>query len=658
MPVTNRLVPFNNPGAFMVNPITLDFETDAIVGNPIVNPPDARGVAVWVPGEPPTYLHWGHPEFKVGDSRYPQGSRSNVTFATAHEYLTRIRDSGSAVLFHNAGFDISVLNASFCNARWNWLDNSWRRVHDTMYLLFLADPYSTTLSLKPSAERYLGKAPVEQEELYDWIMKYTACPNRKEAGGWIAHAPGELVAKYAIGDVVRTRELFDLLHKKIVDEGMEAAYDRERRNFPTLLDATRRGIRIDRDTLDYHTDVYTKCLEIATDSLATRLGCSVGDLDEQNSFADALERAGAVTEWVLTPTGKRSKAKDNLKIVIPEVKVLYEYRSALTTCLSTFMRPWLELSATDGRLHPNWNQVKQPKGDYGKQKGTRTGRLSSDSPNFQNVPTEFEDQFGKSLTVPDGLHPLPFMRRYCLPELGHVWLKRDFSSQEIRILAHFEDGALAEAYRANPNLDPHTMAQELMASIVGLTYARPEVKITGFSIIYGTGVPGLSTQLGRPAHEAAQIKSAYLTAMPGVKDLQDDVKSRGKSGQPIRTWGGRIYYAEAPKVIDGRLRDFAYKLLNYLVQGSAADQTKESIAEWEGTRKWYDVFLATVHDELNISAPKEHAKESMATLRRAMEKDRLDVPMLSEGFYGENWHDLVEEKEYEDAPRTIEPADA
>lgn len=617
----------------MVNPITIDFETKAIVGNPLVNPPKAVGVAVWVSGEEPVYLAWGHP------------SENNCSFQTAHEYLIRIRDSGADVLFHNAGFDLSVLDSNFCNARWSWLDSSWRRVHDTMYLLFLADPYSLTLSLKPSAERYLGKPPSEREELYDWIMAHTACPTRKEAGAWISEAPGELVGRYAVGDVVRTRELFDLLHKKIVDEGMEAAYDRERRNFPTLLDATRRGIRVDRDALDYHTEVYGECLEICTQSLADAMGCPVGHLSDESSFADALERSGAVTEWVLTPKSKkRSMAKDNLKIQIPEVKVLMEYKSALETCLQTFMRPWLELSAADGRLHPNWNQVKQPKGSGNPfaQKGTRTGRLSSDSPNFQNVPTEFTDSFGNPLAVPPGLHPLPMLRRYCLPEMGHVWLKRDFSSQEIRILAHFEDGSLAEAYRANPDLDPHQMAIELIASIVGLTYARPEIKITGFSIIYGTGATGLSGQLGRPVHEAAQIKSAYLRAMPGVSGLQRDVKGRGQSGQPVRTWGGRIYYAEAPKVIDGRLRDFAYKLLNYLIQGSAADQTKESIAEWENERKWYDVFLATVHDEINISAPREEAKRSMECLKQAMNKDRLDVPMLSEGFMGENWQDLEE----------------
>ena len=635
----------------MVNPITIDFETKAIVGNPIVNPPKATGVAIWVPGQAPFYLSWGHPEFAVGDPRWPEGSKNNCTWAQAHEYLERIRDSGEDVLFHNAGFDISVLNDSFCNARWSWLDGSWRRVHDTMYLLFLADPYSQTLSLKPSAERYLGKAPTEQSELHDWICKYVPGATRSTAGAYISEAPSDLVERYAIGDVVRTRELFDLLHAKIVADGMEAAYDRERRNFPTLLESTRRGIRVDREILEYHTEVYGQCLDVATSALADRLGCSVGDLSDESSFADALERSGAVTEWVLTPKSKkRSMAKENIRIQIPEVKVLLDYRGALETCLQTFMRPWLEYSRADGRLHPNWNQVKQPKegGNPFKQKGTKTGRLSSDSPNFQNVPTEFEDIFGNPLATPEGLHPLPCLRRYCLPEPGHVWLKRDFSGQEIRILAHFEDGALAEAYRANPSLDPHQMATDLIASIVGLIYARKDIKITGFSIIYGSGAPGLAGQLRRPVGEAAQIKYAYLTAMPGVRDLQRDVKGRGASGQSIRTWGGRVYFSEPPKAVDGRIRDFAYKLLNFLIQGSAADQTKESIAEWEDTRKWYDVFLATVHDEINTSAPKEYAVESMACLKAAMDKDRLDVPMKSEGFMGDNWQDIVEYVDPED----------
>jgi DNA polymerase I-like protein with 3'-5' exonuclease and polymerase domains len=619
----------------VIEPITVDFETDAIDGNPIVNPPMPCGVAIWVPGQEPTYLAWGHP------------TGNNCSFAVAHEYLEKLAKARVPLLFHNGtGFDIHVWETYFCNARFPWhMPEQWRIFHETMFLLFLENPYSTNLSLKPNADRLLDMPPVEQDELRKWILTNIPEATPKTWGGFIARAPGDLVAEYAVGDVIRTRGIFDKLYPQIVELGMEAAYDRERRLSPVLTQGTRRGIRIDRERLEHHERVYTVCHEVAGDRLAERLGCPVDHLDSDELLADALERCGAVEHWVLTPTGKRSMAKDNLKIVIPEVRTLMEYRGALQTCLQTFMRPWLEKSAKDGRLHPNWNQVRQPKDDK-RSKGTRTGRLSSDDPNFQNVPTEYEDQQGHALATPEGLHPIPFMRSYCLPEVGHVWIKRDFNSQEIRILAHFEDGALCEAYKGNPDLDPHQMAIDLIRGLTGILYARKPIKITGFSIIYGSGVTGLSKQLRQPYEDAYRIKASYLAAMPGVNDLMQDVQYRGKSGQPIRTWGGRIYYVEPPKVVNGRYMDFAYKLLNYLIQGSAADHTKEAICDWEDTRIWSDTFLATVHDEINISAPKEDAVGAMLRLQRAMDKDRFDVPIRSEGFIGPNWHEIIEETDY------------
>jgi DNA polymerase I-like protein with 3'-5' exonuclease and polymerase domains len=615
--------------------VTVDFETEAIVGNPITHPPKPVGYAVWVPEQEPTYLAWGHP------------SENNCSYKDGHDYLMKLRDSGCELLFHNAGFDLSVWEEYFGNAKFTHTTAhggfNWKRFHDTMYLLFLADPYANTLSLKPSAERWLNLPPTEQTELKNWILNHVAEATPTTWGAYISRAPGDLVARYAIGDVVRTRNLFDLLHAKIVAEGMEAAYDRERKLFPTMLFGTKRGVRVDRDTLEHHTSVYDTCHAMATDQLAARLGCPVGHLDDDELFADALERSGAVTEWVLTEKSKkRSMARDNLHIVIPEVKTLLDYRGALATCLNVFMHPWLGMSKEDGRLHPNWNQVKQAREmDRGtKNKGTKTGRLSSDSPNFQNVPTEFITSTGDPLPVPEGLHPLPQLRRYILPEEGHVWLKRDFASQELRILAHFEDGQLCQAYKLNPSLDVHQMARELIQSLIGIMYARKDIKITGFSLIYGSGVRGLSSQLGRPYNEAYTIRASYLAALPGVQDLMEDVQARGKAGQAIRTWGGRVYYVEPSKEVKGKWMDFAYKLLNYLIQGSAADQTKESINDWEDARKWYDIFMATVHDEINISTPEETWKESMRILREAMNKDRMDVPVLSEGFVGQNWADL------------------
>jgi DNA polymerase I-like protein with 3'-5' exonuclease and polymerase domains len=614
--------------------VVIDYETEAIVGNPVCRPPRAVGVSVWAPGHEPVYLAWGHP------------MENNCYFGDAHRYIGRIADSGIPMLFHHAAFDISVNDATFCNAKiFPWGKDAWRRIHDTMFLLFLADPYASTYSLKPSADRYLGMAPTEQLALRDWIVANVPEANSKNFGAYISRAPGDLVGDYAIGDVVRTRRLFDLLHARIVEQGMEEAYDRERRLLPKLMSGTRRGIPLARDRLEADEKRYTRALVEADHRLAGLLGCPVDHLEHDETFANALEASGAVTEWVLTPKSKkRSLAVDNLKIARPDVKALHGYRSGISTCLSTFMRPWLEFSKLDGRVHPEWNQVRT-RGDA-RDVGTRTGRMSGSGPNFQNVPTEFVDSLGKPLPVPEGLPDFPIMRRYCLPEDGHLWIKRDFSSQEIRILAHFEDGALCQAYRANPELDPHQMAVEIIQMLVGVTYARKDIKVTGFSLIYGSGVRGIAGKLGVSYGQGQAIRDSYLDAMPGVRTLMQDVQRRGKSGQPIRTWGGRLYYVEAPKEIDGQLRDFAYKLLNYLIQGSAADQTKESINEW-----WDDrgnaSYLAAVHDEINASAPKETWKEDMAKLKKHMNADRFDVPMLSEGFVGENWGDIVEEDKYD-----------
>lgn len=610
--------------------VVIDFETHPIVGNPIVKPPRPVGFAVYGPSIRPTYLAWGHP------------TNNNCRWQDAAEYLGRIRDSGEPLLFHNAPFDISVWNQEFPNSQlWNIEDN-WERFHDTMYLLFLDDPYSRDLGLKPSASRYLGMAPDEQDELKDWILAHCPGATDKTFGQYIALSPGDLCGRYACGDVVRTFGIYEKLLPTITERGMLDAYNRERKLMPRLVLSTRRGIRLDRDTLEYHTEVYQECLDVARVEYSQYLGCDIDVLANDNQYADALERSGAVKEWVLTPTGKRSMAKKNIKIADPKALMYHRYIGKLETCLGTFMRPWLEFSREDGRVHPNWNQVRGDRRDGDGGAGARTGRLSSDSPNFQNVPTEFVDATGTPYAIPEGLHPLPMLRRYCLPEIDHIWIKRDYSSQEVRLVAHYEDGSLCELYRADASLDPHQLAVEIIQRMTGTLYARKTVKITAFAIIYGSGAAGLSLQLGVPYAEAKRIREAYLDAMPGIRTLMDDVKARGSGGQAIKTLGGRIYYAEPPKVVNGAVRDFAYKLLNYLIQGSAADQTKDSINDWFDRRHERALFLATVHDELNISAPADTYLEDMQLLRECMDRPRLDVPVASEGFYGHNWADLKE----------------
>lgn len=613
-------------------PIIVDFETDAIVGSPIVNPPKPCGVSIQWPGYEPNYFAWGHPE------------KNNCTRQNGCMALGQVYDAylaGAPLCFQNAPFDLSVWRA-MPEFKINWSAGfDWKRIHDTLYLIFLIDPYAQSFSLKPSAHRLLGIPPDEADDLEKWILAHVPEATGKTWGAYISRAPGDLVGRYANGDTRRTGLLFNSLYPRIVDLGMLDAYNRERRLAPITTNGTRRGIRCDVQRLGEDERRYSAALTACEGRLCHNLGITQEQLeDDEEALKDGLERAGAVKEWILTPKSKkRSLAAGNLKIVIPEIRDLLDYRGALKTSLQTFMRPWLAFTRADGRLHPNWNQVRQAKGDFGT-KGARTGRLSSDEPNFMNLPTDWEYKDGTPMVVPPDLLPYPDLRSYILPEVGHVWLKRDFSSQEIRITAHFEDGQIKDAYIKNPDMDPHALAAQIINMITGLTVSRITAKIIGFSIIYGSGGPGLSANLNIPLHEAYQLKAAYLEAMPGINALSEDVKLRGETGIGIRTWGGRVYLSEPPKIINGVMRAFHYKLLNYLVQGSAADQTKDCINEWHDLHDPEAIFLGTVHDEIDISAPADDWERHMALLKKVMERDRFIVPFRSEGFVGPNWSDL------------------
>lgn len=191
----------------MDNPVTVDFETLPIDGNPLVIPPLPIGVAVWVPGEDPWYRELD-PERKPGEK--PQSFDPELLAILEHIWYD------GPTLFHNAPFDLSVARA------WLGLEfPTWQNIHDTMYLLFLNNPYGN-LSLKPAAEELLELEAEEQDELNEWIRKNVPGVRKRGEGAHIWQAPIDLVAKYAEGDVVRTRMLFDCLWEKVCAESVQS----------------------------------------------------------------------------------------------------------------------------------------------------------------------------------------------------------------------------------------------------------------------------------------------------------------------------------------------------------------------------------------------------------------------------------------------------
>lgn len=624
---------------------TVDFETAPIQARPEY-PPAPVGVAIQRPEDrKPTYYAWGHP------------TENNCSKRDAVRAMQSVWRGATPVVFHNAKFDVDVAQTHF-----DLPVLPWERVHDTMFLLFLYDPHAPDLQLKPSGERILGLPPEEQDELKQWILTHRAQIFQEHGyafkpaqwGGAIAYAPGGIVGRYACGDIVRTQGLFKKLWPQIVERGMLRAYDRERELLPILLENERVGMRIDLRALRNDTRVYQASLEAVDVWLRKRLKAGSLNLDNDGELADALSRSGVVQDeaWSLTDTGRRSVSKKNL---LPEhyqdqkVASALGYRNRLTTCLKMFMLPWERqaLARGDSHISTNWNQVRQAHSNFSG--GTRTGRPSTSDPNFLNISKTWDDKddgyehpgFIKSAP------PLPLVRRYILPDKNEVFCHRDYNGQELRILGHFEDGALLEAYKANPRMDVHAHVATLIEETTGLEYHRTQVKVTNFRRIYGGGAPATAGALNISIDAAKQLLTAHGKALPGVRDLQQQITAIAKGGDPIITWGGREYYVEPPRYDKrfDRWMEYYYKLLNYLIQGSAADATKQAILNFHNHPNRHSRFLVTVYDEINISAPKLLVKQQMEVLRESMECLDFDVPMLSEGKTGPNWAELTAWKE-------------
>lgn len=613
-------------------PVTVDFETQAIQKRPHY-PPVPVGVSIKYPGKTAVYHAWGHPV------------ENNCTKGQAGKSLAQAWAWPAGVLCHNAKFDIDVAETHMQMPRL-----PWERVHDTLYLLFLDDPHAKTLSLKPASQRLLELPPDEQDHVKEWVLRNVSGAKPGDWGAYIAKAPGKLVGKYANGDVIRTEKLFNLLWGKIQTRGMLPAYDRERQLMPLLLDNERVGLRIDTNRLALDLVAWRAAVARAEKWLCEKLGVKQGfNFDSDVAKADALQAAGIVTEWKLTPTGRRSTKKSNMTpdmFTDPKVASVLGYRDRLCTCIRMFGENWLEeASSGDGHIHTNWNQVRQADERNSGLSGTRTGRPSTSNPNLLNLSKTWDDKddgyvHPKFLKVPD----LPLMRSYILPDKGHVFLHRDYNQQELRTAAHFEGDTLLETYRANPRLDVHQYTSDRILEIRGVEIARRPTKITVFRKIYGGGIPATAGALKCSFDEARRIIAAVDAALPGLKQLENSVKRAGRAGEPIVTWGGREYYTEPASFSAkyGRNMTYEYKLLNYLIQGSAADMTKEAVIRYHEVCK-ASRFLVTVYDEINISAPAKAVKREMKCLKDAMESIELDLPLITDGKTGPNWGALEKE---------------
>ena len=627
-------------------PVTVDFETIGIEDRPIY-PPAPVGVSIKYPGKKSKYYAFGHI------------TGNNCSWGEARDALAKAWACKDGVLFQNNKFDVDVAETHM-----GMPELPWDSVHDTLFLLFLDDPNQTELGLKPSANRLLGLPPEEQDVVAEWLIANQPVPNVKISrskasehyyGKYIAFAPGELVGKYAEGDTDRTEQIFGLLYPKTVEREMLNAYDRERELSRILLEIERLGIRVDLDRLRTDVGIYSEWQKRVDEWIIKTIKAPADiNLNSGEQLIGAMIASKKVNEDIMprTPTGKFQTNKDALLVGVSDKVLLamLKYRAGLKTCIGTFMGPWLEMAeVSNGYIYTQWNQTKSAEGNG--TVGTRTGRLSATW--FMNMPKDFDSLWSHQPQDPKkpknpkcpfkDLPDLPHCRGYVIPyHDDHVLIDRDYSQQEPRILAHFDGGALMDKYIENPWIGFHDYAKAEL-ELMGKFYERKPVKNTNLGLIYGMGVGKLAEKNDMSVEEAGELKKAILLLYPGLKEMYKDMKARAVNNIPVRTWGGREYYCEPKKLVNGRMMEFSYKLPNALIQGSAADCTKEAVIRWWRQKAPDEYLLLNVHDQITCSVPKKKIKQAMEKLRVTMEGIEFDVPMLSEGSWSDkSWADLID----------------
>ena len=448
--------------------------------------------------------------------------------------------------------------------------------------------------------------------------------------------PPKFVGAYAEQDALMTLKLWEYLQIELSKDELGHIFELETSLIPMMLDMRAKGVRVDLDkAARVKKDLEGKAQQVHK-NIKDKTGVDIqpwASASVQKMF-EALN-----LQYPTTDAGAPSFTKQYLSSHPHEMCQQLVRLRELDKASSTFVESILR-HEHKGRIHCEFHQLRSDDG------GTVTGRFSSSNPNLQQIPAR--DPEIKAA-----------IRGLFIPEEGEKWGSFDYASQEPRLLVHFAASmpdnlrhpmvdTIVEEYHKG-DVDLHQM----VADMAGIS--RKEAKTVNLGIMYGMGVGKLANQLSITNDEAKQLLETHRQKVPFVKQLASIATQQGSTKGQIRTllgrkcrfhlWEPRSFGYNKPLPHDqaqaeygmGIRRAFTYKALNKLIQGSAADQTKQAMADCykEGL-----LPLLTVHDELCFSIESD---EQAARIKDIMENglnDVLLVPSRVDQEIGDNWGEV------------------
>ena len=546
----------------------------------------------------------------------------NMDLAITTAWMQDVLKTPATKIFHNASYDVGwlLVNGFEINGP----------IVDTMIAAALINENRFSFSLNACAKDYLGEIKNEtflNEKAKEWGID-------PKADLW--RLPAGYVGFYAEQDAGLTLRLWDRFKSEISKQSLHDVWDMEMELLPILIETRRKGIRVDEAKAADLKKKFVSREKTILHEIKKQTTLDV-DIWAARSVAQVFDRIGV--EYPRTQKTEEPSFTQNWLVncdnpiaqLIRQAREINKFHSTFIDSIQRYVHK--------GRIHSEINQLRSDQG------GTVSGRLSYSNPNLQQIPARNKEYGDK-------------IRSLFLPEEGKQWGSFDYSQQEPRLVAHyaasvndhFEGAAeFIEAYK-NEAADFH----QIVADMAGIT--RTQAKTMNLGLFYGMGKNKLAKELGIDKYRAEELLRKYGERVPFVKKLATDVSSSASKYGFIRTIKGRkcrfdmwepatfgmnkaMQYEEAKAIYGNNIRRaFTYKALNRLIQGSAADQTKEAMiqcykAGYKPLLQIHDELCFSIEDEGDIKGVKEIMENAIESLK---------VPSKVDIALGRSWGEAKE----------------
>lgn len=444
--------------------------------------------------------------------------------------------------------------------------------YDTMLMAHMLDENLPSKSLDYVAQRYTGERKERSEAMQMTI----------DAFGW-GMLPAEMTAEYAQHDAYITLLVFEKLKPKFDKEVEPACWEFEQEFSRVLAEIEATGVRIDPDFIRHEIERGAALM----DDIAYSIGLNPGSTKDLNELLIERLNLPVVKN---TPAGRPSfdkKTMEEYDILLenlgsPLARDILTYRGWQKTVSSTY-RPLLELVSADGRVRPNF-----------KIHGTRTGRLSCERPNLQQIPrTSVYDWNGGS-------------KRAFVAEPGWELWDFDYRNLEFRLAAAAAD--------ERELLDIFNTGRDVFSEMAAsLSMKRQDVKTLVYTIMFGGGRKRIATVFNVSPDRADEILEGFYERYPSLRETAKKAQSYARKHGRIPIWTGRYRHFDDP-------RNQAHKAFNSLIQGGAADLVKRQLVRVANILDPSEArIVLTVHDSLVIEIERPHVETYVPEIVKTME---------------------------------------